>query len=497
MPVDTTHRDYDQYAPEWLVLRHVLAGSRAVKAEGTAYLPKLSEQEDEDYQAYKDRAQFVPFTGRSLATMKGFVFRKDPQFTFPDAMVPFMDDATLRGISFHAYCEDTVRDVLSLGRRGTLIDYASEPENRPYAVAYCAEDIINWKVERRGSRMVLTMLVLHECDPTWIPMGKADKSSEPDPYQQGEYDQWRVLELRSDADGQGYVTVTTYRRKEEKKKTNGSRTQAPGGSDDDDFLPIEQKVLTRRGDPLTFIPFVFHGPHNSLPAIDPPPLLDMAEVNLSHYRTSADLENGRHFTGLPTPWAAGFDTKEDFKIGSTCAWVSDNPQAKVGFLEFNGEGLGALEKAIEQKERQMAALGARMLQPEAQKAEAYDTVAMRSAAETSFLQTATNSVTQSLSDIMTIVDWWQGTAANPADLRAEAFVELNSDFTTLRLPASDITALTSAYLGAAIDFETYVHNLRQGDIIPPGRTDEEIKSSIEQNIPGLPPPPEPPAAGGA
>jgi hypothetical protein len=60
-----------------------------------------------------------------------------------------------------------------------------------------------------------------------------------------------------------------------------------------------------KGSPIPFIPFwAFVKKRNSLTLQDPP-LLDLADMNLAHYRISADYERGCHFAGLPTPIQAG------------------------------------------------------------------------------------------------------------------------------------------------------------------------------------------------
>lgn len=470
MPVDTTHADYDTAAPDWRIMRDVLGGTRRVKEAGEAYLPKLSEQTPQDYGSYRARALFYNATGRTAESLEGFVFRKDPELIFPDPMRAFMDDATLTGVSFYDHARATVREVLAVGRRGTLVDYA-EAEMRPRLVPYEAEAIRNWKTERVAGGMALTMLVLHEWDSEWIPLdAAATKRGQPDEYEQGRFEQWRVYRLVTDDSGEPFVTCEVFRRKDAKKA---------------EFVMIESKIPTRRGQPLHRIPFIFHGADNGLPEPSRLPLLDMADVNLSHYRTSADLENGRHITGLPTPYAVGFKVDGDMTIGSTTAWVSENAQAKCGFLEFTGQGLGALEKAITEKETQMAALGARMLSPEAKKAEAYDTVAMRSSAETSALMRMTISCTQTLSDVLQWVGWWMGTAAEPEEITDTHSIELNTEFTVATMPPDALNALVAAYQSQAVDFETLAYNLRKGELLPPDRTDEQIRASIEQNPIGM------------
>jgi hypothetical protein len=66
----------------------------------------------------------------------------------------------------------------------------------------------------------------------------------------------------------------------------------------------------------------------------------------------ADLEHGAHFTGLPTPIITGHNLGEDetFSIGSTTAWVLPNEYTDVKYLEFTGQGLGALESRLVSKD---------------------------------------------------------------------------------------------------------------------------------------------------
>jgi hypothetical protein len=70
---------------------------------------------------------------------------------------------------------------------------------------------------------------------------------------------------------------------------------------------------------LDEIPFRFIGIDNVDADVDEPPLIDLVDMNLSHYRSSADYEHGCHFTGLPTPVISGHtpETTEEGKLRSS------------------------------------------------------------------------------------------------------------------------------------------------------------------------------------
>jgi len=59
-----------------------------------------------------------------------------------------------------------------------------------------------------------------------------------------------------------------------------------------------------------------------------------------------------------------------------------NADAKVGYLEFSGQGLGALEKALDHKEKLMAILGSRLLEGQPARPKPPTAVRLRQSAST-------------------------------------------------------------------------------------------------------------------
>jgi hypothetical protein len=72
------------------------------------------------------------------------------------------------------------------------------------------------------------------------------------------------------------------------------------------------------------------------------------------------------------------------------------------------------------------------------------------------------------------VYWWHTVIPDQSDVDEETVcVKLNTDFETAHLNGHDLAALVSAWQAGAISQNTLLHNLRQGEILPPGRSDEE------------------------
>jgi hypothetical protein len=130
VPVNSTHLSYEENLPAWLRARDVFAGEDAVKAGGVRYLPRLDSQSDEEYAAYKERASFFNATARTGDGLVGLVFRREPTFKIPKissavgrALAAFVADANMLGTSLPAYAKDVVREIITTGRAGSLVDW--------------------------------------------------------------------------------------------------------------------------------------------------------------------------------------------------------------------------------------------------------------------------------------------------------------------------------------------------------------------------------------
>jgi len=267
--------------------------------------------------------------------------------------------------------------------------------------------------------------------------------------------------LRADPTG---VTSETWR------KPSGSEWQ----------LSAATRPL-RRGDPLPFIPLVFHGPSHARASVSPLPLGDLISVNLDHYRLDADYKHGLHFTALPTAVLAGFGPQTELKIGSGTVWMSENPEARATYLEFHGHGLTSYEHALERNERLMATLGSRLLEPPRRQAETAEALAIRAGGEETVVGSIGNAVSASLSEVLRWAAWWalDPAPAGPEDLSSDlAFVKLNQDFGTSGLAARDLQALVAGWQAGAFSHDTLLHLLRQGEVLPEGRTNEQERNLI-------------------
>ena len=480
MPVNSTHPDYDANVTAWLRARDVFAGEDAIKAAGEKYLPRLDSQDDDEYRAYKTRAAFFNATARTADGFTGLIFRREPTVKMPDtsagvgrALAAFVDDADMLGTSLSAYTKKIANEVIGVGRAGTLVDWDGEGEQRAYVVPYAAEQIIDWRTERLHGRIVLAVVVLKEVPAA---LATARETLSGDPFVSGETEQLRVLRLVPaessvpDAKEEWFYQVEIWQQKPAKTKRGKM-----------EWVLVETRIPLRLGKPLPLIPFVFHGPRNSLPDVDKLPLADIIAVNLDHYRLNADYKHGLHFTALPTAWVSGFDKTSTLRIGSSTAWVAETPGATAGFLEFKGQGLLTFERAMERDEHMMAVLGTRMLEQQKRVGQTAAAIELRQSGENSVLNTVSLSLSDSMTHVLTWVYWWNSTEAAPADIGGDlVLVTLNTDFSPYGMTSLEITALVSAWQAGAISRETMFDLFRKGEVLPMGRTNADEAMLLEK-----------------
>jgi hypothetical protein len=462
MAVQDFHPDYIKYEPQWKACRDAAEGQYAIHKAGSLYLPYLSGQTQDEYNSYRARALFYEATGRTIQGLTGMIFRKPPEIEH-GGMEDFDSDVTLDAMSLRGFAEDLTGEVMTVGRVGVLIEYpqaataemtlaqAQALNMRPYFVKFKTENIRNWKVGRINNQLKITEIRLSEI---------VEENS--DDFDSVTIEQIRVLDLFNEN-----YRVRIYRKDEKTAKWVQF---------EDDFFPI------RNGAYMSEIPFVFISTNGTGQAVESPPLMGLVNINISHYRSTADLEHGAHFTGLPTAIITGIqadDAKGEFKIGSSTAWLFSNPDADAKYLEFTGQGLSALVERLTAKEGQMASLGAQMLAPDARRNESTDTASMRHMGENSILANIAQAISEGVNICLEVAAEWMGVAKSE--------IELNRDFSPTPMTPQMLTALVASWQSGAISTQTLFDNLKEGEVISHDKDFEEEQDEIQNGALNLPP----------
>lgn len=422
-------------SPSWALARTILAGEQAVKRKGEQLLPRNENATDEQYERYLARSHFFNATGRTADGYVGLLFRRAPRIRALDGRLG--TDFDLSGNAVLFYARQVVTEVVSVGRCGTLVDWSNR-ERRAYATLYRAEDIINWRVETVNGRNQLTMVVLRE------PQAAASPA---DPFGHVTVEQYRVVTLE-----EGKVVVRTYR---------------PAG---DRWVRTAEFHPTRRRDRLTRIPFLFHSPGPEAQDMPKLPLEDMIWANLDHYRLGAEHRNALHYVAMPILSLSGFDSTKygpgtaEQAVGVPPTIVGETSDATAKYVEYNGQGLGAFELALDRSERFMAMLGSRLLEPRKNVGETAEAIELRQSGESSVLGALALSVGESLSQVMDLMQWW---GRDPRAGEERPRISLNTDFNTQWLTPQHLREIVAAWQSGALTRDQMLEAFRRGEVLPP------------------------------
>lgn len=427
------HKDYKKMLPVWQMCEDAAAGERFVHAKGPDYLPKLKGEAPKDYLTRLKMTPWFGATWRTIIALRGMIFRTDPVMQVNDI---FKENINNGGKSLIAFSKDVVLQVLKTSRAGILVDYPDTSEEqtqagtftaRPYLELYNAVDILDWKLEIENGIEILTRVELK--------LGDED-----------------VLILTLEADG--------YWQTKAKLDRNGRIT--------DQKEPVQPKMNNA---PLNFIPFQFVGADSLDPTITEPPLIDLITMNYHHYRQASSYERGCFLSGLPTLFLYTSDDPGIIYLGGATANRLKDNQAKAEFVEVKGE-FKALLANLEQKERMMAVLGARMLEDSRKTAESEGTVARRQSGEESVLADIASTCEAGILKVLQWATEWLG--EDPADVE----FRLNREFVPAKLTSQEITALMSAYIQNGISYDTLFYNFQRAGMYPPNADKESERGAI-------------------
>lgn len=416
MSVKNEHEDYVEYKVSWEEIRDCVKGNSAIKKKGEKYLPKLSGHTAEDYQRYQKRVKFFGATGRALDGLHGNVFRKaaEQSAEVSDNFAKSLKDVDLMGTSIEQFVSDLTYDCLQTNWGGILVDYARGEEVRSLAEAeqqglraylkyYKAENVINWEYKTVNGKTQLTMVVL------------AEPYSEPDPKDRFTTKKWmkyRVLKLDP------ATKIYTQDAYDEKVSLDN---------------PSEQDIsIKMNGKPLNEIPFY------PCPGFIPEKsmLYDLAQLNIQHYQDTADYNNGKHFTSIPTALFIGVRPKinettnqeEPFYLGGSKAiCLSNDTGAPIDakYLEFTGAGMKTLAEGITHLEGQMAILGAHIIAAEKKGVESPEALRIHRIGENGVLAAFVRNISDQVTKACRMKGKWDG--ENPVILEDWA-INFNTDY---------------------------------------------------------------------
>lgn len=424
MSVNSTHPAYTSRIPDWEILNDCYRGERAIKEKREKYLPPTEGMSQDGvgrgkagenaYRAYLLRAMFPDFIKQGVEAMVGIMHQEPPRIEVPDEMEDLLKHIGADGESVLMLMRKINEYQLVFGRCGILIESPSglgPSEAMPFLVVYPAHRILNWdNGVRTQGRQVLEFVTLDESD-----------------YERTGGLQWKfqnryrmlalddvvssLFESDQEAPAQGeYVTKTFV----------GSELQ-----------PTQENWITPQiaGRSLDQVPFIFVNTKDLNPSPDDPPMLGLANLCLSIYRSEADYRQYIHQQGQDTLVVIGGEEGSETPIGAS-ARIDLPIDADAKFIGVTSDGLDAMRQAITGDKELAESMTSRLLETQGSTYQSGEALKIRVSAKTATLRTIAETSAEAMRRALQIIAEWIG--ADPEQVVVEANTKFNDTATASR-----------------------------------------------------------------
>ena len=481
MPASDQHKLYIRNKDRWQLVRDCVEGSDAIKNSkskgsgekqtvgsahsltGSRYLPVPNPSDDSQdnidrFTQYKVRANFVNFTGHTKDGFTGMIGRKKSIVELDASIEHLVENADGAGQSLQQLIQIAISDTLETGRYGLLADFPVSDSGKTIAQSqglqstikrYPAESIVNWRTSIINSVEVLTMVVLAE---------DVEKLNE-DGFGVENVIHHRVLLLDN-----GVYKQRMYDEDDKLISTNNKEGE----------MQSEMVIRNHGGSTWDFIPFQFIGAIENNPSPDKATLYDLAEINIAHYRNSADFEESSFLVGQPTPVISGLTQgwvddvlKNGVKFGSRSAVLLPT-EASAQLLQAEANIMP--ERGMEAKESQMVRIGAKII-TDSGGVETAEAAKIRFAGQNSKLGMLVTNVEKGIANAINwSMEFMGGSGENE--------IEVNRDFYEATLDPQLLVANMQLLDRGIIAKSDMRSNLRKKGLIEAERTDEEIDKEV-------------------
>lgn len=464
--VETLHPEYMKRAFQWRKIRDCVEGNDAVKGGSEKYLPRMTGMSDKRYEAYKRRAVFVNYVEQTLMGTHGMIFRRRPIVEYPPELKDIMENVDRCGNNLFQFLSDSVLDTMQTCFGGYLVDVPAVGENltvyeaeklkvRPYITYYKAESIINWKFDVVEGTIVPKVVVLKEMVEEYPD----------DMFSHEIIPQYRVLCFDTEGFYHQLLMKPAVINKDAKTAT----------------YIVQEIPFVFKGKKIKYIPFVF------TPSDRPekPMLLDIAEVNIGHYMMTADYRNGVHLTTLPTGYMTGHTPEEDkngniipVTLGADSFIQVAEAEAKVGILNYAGEGLTHNESALSAAELQMVVLGSRIITPEKGISETAESANIHRAGENAKLAAFANNESDKITKAFNIICDLEG-------LNEKVSIQLCTDYETQGFDANTLNAMSNIFSQGKMPLYVLYSMMMRGEFLNADMTYEDYVELLDLESSGL------------
>jgi hypothetical protein len=338
--VNTPCTAYNAMASQWSLIDDLLGGTEAMTdtVKVLNYLPKFDKENDKHYNARVNNSiLFSAYadTAKSICS-KPFSKPVTVQGKLPEPLNEIEDDVDGQGKSLMQLAKEIFFEFINRGIGHILVDYpttVNENGEKP-----------NLKQERSAG---FRPRFIH-IKPSQLISWQTQKDSSGKPV----LSRIRITESQMEPDGLWGEKKVNYIRVYEPNKW-----QLYVENDKNEYTLLSEGINS-----LGKVPLITGYSNQTGYMTAKPPLRELAETNLAHFRSDSDQRNILHMARTATLFVKGFSEDETnvIALGPNQIISTSNPEADVKFVEHTGSAIDSGLKDIEKLEQRMMMLG---LQP--------------------------------------------------------------------------------------------------------------------------------------
>jgi hypothetical protein len=427
--------------PDWSVMAAVTNGTNYLRDMSETYLPQEPREDDDAYQTRVDRSVLSPYTSRLIETAAGAILRKPIHIEGDPYWLEIAQNIDGLGSNINEYARRALVSSLTYGHSAILVDYPAAAGamnlaeeramgRRPYFVHVDAPQIWGWRKEPVTNR--LTQVRIHDYDVRPLNEFGEEQIEQMRVIYPGRYDLYTL--------GQEVVEFTS---------TGGYSL---------DEIPLVPIYSNRRG-----------------LLISQPPLLDIANLNITHYQRQADLIHALHIAAMPTLVLEGWDdTTGSATMGVNYA-IAMQPGNKAYYVQADATSFDAQMAELQSLESQMSTLGVTKLFGQKFVAESAEAKRIDQAQSNSVLSIISQELESALNQAFEFAAQYVGIEAPE--------ITIDRDFDFYRLIGQDVSVLTQLNQLGKISDAMLLEILRRGEILPDNiNIEDELEASTENAL---------------
>lgn len=427
-------------------VRDIVAGGRHMRAKGEVYLPKFPLETQDDYDARLASTWLFNGVKKSRDDIVGRVFEKPVVLKEQEGQLfDWVQNIDLEGRDLSNFAKDVFQAALETGisfimadappRSGELTRGQVEQMGwRPYLVGLKLEQVLGWQWQLIGGTPVLTQFRIKEA------IADPDRSE----FSDDTIEQIRVLTL-----DEGRVRVDLY------------RTAKEGGA-----WGLQESYETDF-EQIYVVP-VYTGREGFFAAS--PPLSEIAELNLAHWRVQSDKSSCLHKSLSPLLFLKQMteitESGEAVVNSSGYGFSASSENADMKWVEITGNGLEAGERELDEIKSQMQQMGLQLIS---------ERVGVTTATGDSIQEGKSVSRIRMWADdladsLQIALDW----LVDIAGITADTTVVVNKEFGLLgSMPMTDIRDM---YNAGVISRETYINEAKRRGVLDESvNPDDEVE----------------------